>query len=186
MLKMPYIELNISHFSIFRAPLGGLEVAYIDHAPAAFIPSYIASRSLVSQLHSRPNGEDAPHPQEVLDLLSTKVQEEVTLEGAEVGQKTLSAAIDAVNLEKLKREADEEGSLREVARLASLGLPQAGVWLLTAPVTALGLHLRGGEFVAAVKYQLGCPIYQTEGPCPACLRPSDRFGDHAHMMRILG
>ena len=39
--------------------------------------------------------------------------------------------------------------------------------------------MRSGEFTVAVKYRLGCPVYQSAGPCPACLRPSDRFGDHA-------
>ena len=27
---MPYIDFDISHFSIFRAPLGLLEMSYID------------------------------------------------------------------------------------------------------------------------------------------------------------
>ena len=31
----------------------------------------------------------------------------------------------------------------------------------------------------AVKYRLGCQVYDEEGPCPACLQHSDRFGDHA-------
>ena len=31
----------------------------------------------------------------------------------------------------------------------------------------------------AVKYRLGLPVFNTEGPCPACLRPSDTLGDHA-------
>jgi hypothetical protein len=43
----------------------------------------------------------------------------------------------------------------------------------------LGNHLRGPEFVLAVKYRLGIQVYDRDGPCPACLQPSDRFGDHA-------
>ena len=47
------------------------------------------------------------------------------------------------------------------------------------PQPALGLHLRAPEFVPALKYRLGLPIYSAEGPCPACSAPSDRMGDHA-------
>ena len=63
--------------------------------------------------------------------------------------------------------------------LASLTLPHSGDWLNTAPLLALGLHLRPVEFVMAVKYRLGIDLYGRSGPCPACLRPSDRKGDHA-------
>ena len=31
----------------------------------------------------------------------------------------------------------------------------------------------------AVKLRLGCKVYDREGPCPACLKPSDTYGDHA-------
>ena len=30
-----------------------------------------------------------------------------------------------------------------------------------------------------VKYRLGLPVFDTPGPCPACLRMSDIYGDHA-------
>ena len=48
-----------------------------------------------------------------------------------------------------------------------------------APIKTLGLHLRPPEFILAVKYRLGLPIYTSQGPCPACLRLSDVKGDHA-------
>ena len=44
---------------------------------------------------------------------------------------------------------------------------------------ALGLHLRGAEFVPILRYRLGIKIYSSEGPCPACGLPSDQWGDHA-------
>ena len=47
------------------------------------------------------------------------------------------------------------------------------------PMPSLGLHLQPLEFVMAAKYRLGCQVYDEEGPCPACLQHSDRFGDHA-------
>ena len=65
-----------------------------------------------------------------------------------------------------------------MARLASLSLPHTGDWLNCPPIPALGLHLRSAEFVTAVKFRLGLSVYEREGPCPACSRPSDILGDH--------
>ena len=44
---------------------------------------------------------------------------------------------------------------------------------------ALGLHLRGQEFVVAVKCRIGLPIFNSAGKCPACNKDSDKLGDHA-------
>ena len=63
--------------------------------------------------------------------------------------------------------------------MASLGLSHAGDWLHAPPIPSLGLHLRPTEFVLAAKYRLGCPVYNTAAPCPSCLKPSDKLGDHA-------
>ena len=35
------------------------------------------------------------------------------------------------------------------------------------------------EFILSVKYRLGLAVFDRDGPCPACLRFSDRLGDHA-------
>ena len=70
-------------------------------------------------------------------------------------------------------------SVREQARMASLSLPYAGTWLNVIPSPALGLHLRGPEFITALKYRLGADIYRTAGPGPACGAHSNTLGDHA-------
>ena len=62
---------------------------------------------------------------------------------------------------------------RERARLLSVTLDHAGDWLNSPPIKALGLHLRAQEFVLCLKYRLGLPVYDSAGPCPACLRFSD-------------
>ena len=94
-------------------------------------------------------------------------------------QKQMSVKIDLHQQQLLVQQVDQQGGDRERARLASLSLRHAGDWLNTPPLTAPGLHLRAAEFVPAVKYRLGLPVFNTEGPCPACLRPSDTLGDHA-------
>ena len=68
---------------------------------------------------------------------------------------------------------------RDKARLASLGLAHAGDWLNVIPSPILGLHVRPQEFRYFVLYRLGAPVYPPNGPCPACTKPSDMFGDHA-------
>ena len=93
-------------------------------------------------------------------------------------QKMISAKVDQHQLHLLEEEVGED-EVREKARLGSLSLPHSGDWLNCAPLKALGLHLRPAEFVLAAKYRLGLPIFDQEGPCPACLRNSDVFGDHA-------
>ena len=116
-------------------------------------------------------------PASSLADLSAKQGEEVTLESvAGRNQRMMTKQIDQNNLQILKNQLEKQ---RDIARLNSLGLPFAGAWLVSAPVVSLGLHLQPHEFVLALKYRLGMAIYDREGPCPACLRPSDRFGDHA-------
>ena len=71
--------------------------------------------------------------------------------------------------------------MRDIARLASLSIKDshAGDWLTAIPSPSLGLLLKPPEFVAAMRYRLGHPIFSADGPCLACKQPSDRLGDHA-------
>ena len=89
------------------------------------------------------------------------------------------STIDLAHKDLLLSHIEETGDEREIARLSSLCLPQAGAWLNCTPLPALGLHLRGAEFVVACKFRLGLPIYDQPGPCPNCGRESDVLGDHS-------
>ena len=93
-------------------------------------------------------------------------------------QRQMGVKVDLHQKQKLMEMVGEEEE-RERARLLSLSLDHAGDWLNTPPLKALGLHLRPPEFVLALKYRLGLPVFDTAGPCPACLRESDVYGDHA-------
>ena len=42
--------------------------------------------------------------------------------------------------------------MREITRLASLGLPHAGNWLNVVPSPSLGLQMHQSEFIMLVKY----------------------------------
>ena len=149
--------------------MGGLGLRGAEeHGPGLYCSSIISSLAL-SRTVQGIQEEGTTLSQEVLQAVSVSVGEEVTAESLEgLSQKAISLMVDQYSLSKLKAKTEELGVVREVARLASLGLPRAGAWLNSPPIPALGLHLRNTEFTMAVKLRLGCKIYEREGPCPAC------------------
>ena len=69
--------------------------------------------------------------------------------------------------------------MQERARLQSLLAPNAGAWLTTPPISALGLHLEAEEFQSYVKYRLGIPIDDAPRNCPYCKNGViDIYDDH--------
>ena len=100
-----------------------------------------------------------------------------SLEGAI--QREVSLAVDTKDHEDLSILIEESGSIRDEARLGSLGLPSAGSWLNVIPSPALALNLQAAEFVVAAKYRLGVPVYFREGRCMACPVMSGIESDHA-------
>ena len=100
-------------------------------------------------------------------------------------QRQMSVKVDLHQQKKLM-DMVGEGEEREKARLLAVTLDHTGDWLNTPPLKALGLHLRSSEFVLASKYRLGMPVFDSAGPCPACLHHSDVYGDHAMCCRSGG
>ena len=154
-----------------------------DHSSAAYAASVVASRPLTRLLlHAGRYTDQEPRltlPVQLVESLAATLGEEVREEElVGVTQKQLAVKVD-LRQQRLLQEQIGEDEVRERARMASLSLPHAGDWLNTAPLTALGLHLRPAEFVLVAKYRLGMELYSRSGPCPACLRPSDNLGDHA-------
>ena len=72
-------------------------------------------------------------------------------------------------------EADER--LRLI--LPSIRLPGTGDFLNVVPSPALKLRIHKTEFVMALKYRLGLPVFPDESECTFCAKTSDIFGDHA-------
>ena len=152
-----------------------------DHAAGSHVSSLLSSFTLSRKLQGgEDDGTPIALPQPLLDNLSLHTGEEATVEQVwGLTQKMLSFKIDQHNLDMLKEQLEAQGDAREVARLASLGLPYAGAWLTTPPIAALGLHLQPSEFTLVSRYRLGIKVYEQDGPCPACLQFSDSLGDHA-------
>ena len=150
-----------------------------DQAPAAFAASVLSSQTLVQDLVGPREGDRPSLSPQLLTTLSASCGEEVqAADLTGLTQRMISAKVDQHQLHLLQEDVGED-EVREKARLGSLSLPHSGDWLNCPPLKALGLHLRSAEFVLAAKYRLGLPIFDQEGPCPACLRNSDVYGDHA-------
>ena len=150
--------------------MGGLGLrSAVEHAPGAYVASYTSSQPLLKSLLALPEETPSlPLPPTSLNLFSELMGEEATTESLEgCGQKFLSLQVDLAAAARLADVTARLGSLREQARLASLSLPYAGTWLNVVPSPALGLHLRGPEFITAIKYRLGADIFRSAGPCPA-------------------
>ena len=161
----------------------GLRAA-TDHSAAAYATSYLASQPLVRQLLCTPDDqENCPLNPAVVATLATKMGEnnEELTQGSLEGQtqKMVSTKIDLVSKDLLISNIGETGDEREIARLTSLCLPKAGAWLNCSPLPALGLHLRGAEFVVSCKFRLGLAVYHQAGACASCGKESDILGDHS-------
>ena len=89
----------------------------------------------------------------------------------------MSTRVDKNNVQKFLKHTSE--SVRDRARVNSLGLPNSGAWLNVLPSPSFGLHLKAAEFVVCVKYRLGLQIFPYEGMCVACPAVSETSGDHA-------
>ena len=168
--------------------MGGLGLrSAADHGPGAFCSSFLSSEKLVKQLLGTPDDEEPPHlPQDAIDALSVTLEEESTRESLEgLTQKQICFQVDQANQRHLATLTQAAGE-REVARMASLSLPYAGSWLNCVPLPALGLHMRSKEFISAIKFRLGMPVYSQEGECSFCGANNDTMGDHAMVCRIGG
>jgi hypothetical protein len=95
---------------------------------------------------------------------------------SDMTQRSISLEVDF----SLKALSDQDAvTVRDKARIRSLSASHARDWLIVVPLPALGLHWRPREFKFAVAYRLGIPLYLEDGVCPACQRPSNKYGDHS-------
>ena len=162
------------------AAMGGVGLrSAVDHAQVAHAVSLLAAQPLLNGLLGE-DSEETQLPQSLLDKITAKTGEIASVESLSgVSQREASLKVDLLNQSLLLHHLNEEGEVREIARMASLGLPRAGNWLSVVPSPALGLHLRTAEFIPVLKYRLGLPVYSADGLCSACSMPNDRMGDHA-------
>ena len=161
---------------------GGLGLrSATDHGPAAYAISVLSAQELKLQMLGR-NAEDCPPnlTRVVVDRLNETTGREDTIESLKgATQREISLAVDMKNHEELSNLIEDSGSIRDKARLGSLGLHHAGSWLNVVPSPALSLNLQPAEFIVAVKYRLGMSVFPREGRCMACPVMSDVMGDHA-------
>ena len=87
--------------------------------------------------------------------------------------------MDKYTIHILQTEARDRGDLREVVRLAALGLPKAGAFMGAVPNPATSMKLQTQEFVLSMCYRLGLPIYPEGVTCYKWDAYLDMYGDHA-------
>ena len=179
LLGSPLTDIQWAQASLPVA-MGGVGLrSAVDHAQVAHAMSFLAAQPLLDGLLGE-DTEETQLPQPLLDKITAKTGELTSVESLTgLSQKEASLKVNLLNKSLLLQHFDEEGEVREIARMASLGLPRAGNWLSVVPSPALGLHLRTAEFIPVLKYRLGLPVYSNAGLCSACSLPSDRMGDHA-------
>ena len=96
-----------------------------EHGPILYSSSIMSSLKLSRTLQGIED-KDTPLSQEVLQAVSACVGKEVTVESLEgLPQKALSLMVHQNSFSLLEAKVEEQGVVREVARLASLGLPRA-------------------------------------------------------------
>ena len=167
--------------------MGGVGLrAAEDHASAAHAISLLSSLPLRKQILKMTLTEEEEAAftlsPPILADLSSAMGDNVSTETMKcLNQKYASLQVDLNNSRLLSEQFAREGNVRETARLASVSQAKShcGDWLNVTPSPGLGLLLRPPEFVAALRYRLGHPIFTRDGPCPACGQFSDCLGDHA-------
>ena len=159
--------------------MGGLGLRRAEvHGPGSYLASVGSTAELVEEIRC----EEEPSEHKVdksLEALNCQLGDPLTKEGVRVmTQRQISGLVDTEAASRLKQATSE---VRDKARLNCLAREGAGDWLTAIPSKVLGLHLRRREFITAVKYRLGAPIFQEEGECPVprCKAVNDVFGDHA-------
>ena len=166
---------------------GGLGLRLADtHGAAAFLSSFGASQLLVQEMRWRQQDFNGTNVDSALEELNTLLGDHLTQgEVTVMTQRKLSALVDE---ESHSRLLQATAVPRELARLNCVSREGAGDWLNALPSKTLGLHLRRTEFITAIRYRLGLPVFRVQGECPmpACHVTNDIMGDHAISCAIGG
>ena len=166
--------------------LGGLGLRRAaKHGAAAYLASVGDAALLVQDIRGQ-RGTEGLDGERALASLNLQLGQVLSLEEAcSLRQKALSGLIDCEAASRLKEAA---AGTRDKARLNCVSRAGAGDWLSALPSKALGLHLRRVEFILALRYRLGLPVFLQEGECPMprCRGFGDKHGDHAISCAIGG
>ena len=156
--------------------MGGLGLRKAStHSPASYLTSVAQTFDLTSSILAPMSY--APAVDEALALLNSVVDEPLVFEEIKkLPKKQITHSIDS-RVKSLVLAGTP--SIPDKARLSGVFKPHSGDWLNVVPSPALGLALHPQEFRTAALYRLGAAIFEQDNPCPACGRPSDRFGHHA-------
>ena len=105
--------------------------AAMDHAPVAYATSLLSAQPLIEDMLGKNEqgneGDPFTLPQHLLDSISARMGEDTITESmVGVSQKMASLKVDLNNKSLLSNFFNGEGVVRDIARMASLGLPHSG------------------------------------------------------------
>ena len=176
-LGTPLTSLQWQQASLPVASGGlGLRLAD-DHGAAAFISSFGATQFLVQEMRWRQEDFNGTNVDSALEELNNLLGDHLTLgEVTVMIQRKLSILVDEESYSRLLQASTVP---RELARLNCVSREGAGDWLNALPSKTLGLHLRRTEFITAIRYRLGLPVFRVQGECPmpGCHVVNDIMGD---------
>ena len=156
--------------------MGGLGLRKASvHSPASYLTSVAHSLTLTSSILSPISY--SPTVDEALVLLNSVIDDTLDFEELKkLPKKQITHSVDS-RIKSLVI-ADATSTI-DKARLSGVFKKHSGDWLNAHPSPTFGLAMHPQEFRSAALYRLGAPIFEQDNPCPACGRPSDRFGHHA-------
>jgi len=164
--------LNIAQLRVSQGGLGLRSTT--DHSTAA----YLAARSSAVKMSKAMNPSITwLNPEEEITAFNNLVTTDDQIQDIDnpIKQFILSNKIDKQKFLHINNNCD----MRTKALLNSTSGKWAGAWVMTPPITALGLGLSPQEWAIAAAYRLGLPINKEKEWCSQCAGKMDSFGDHA-------
>ena len=160
----------------------GLRLAAL-HSSASYVSSVAQSFQLVAEILS-PLSYTPTHLDDAMESLNSVVDDPLSFQDLKsIPKKQVTHAIDS----KLKLLVLESATcVNDRVRLLGVAKRRASDFLNVVPSPGLGLSAHPREFRCAALYRLGAPIFEKDAPCPACKRPSDRYGHHAIACAVNG
>ena len=162
---------------------GGLGIRDpVAHAPCAYLASLASTRELCMALDAAFDPDDhagGSGRAQAEARLRASVMEAASFsrgDASPLSQKELSSLVDAAKRQLLLQ--GQQGDVFFRTHVALCSVPGAGAWL-TAPPANDGREMDPPLFRVALRRRLRAPVYDTDGHCPSCGQPLDRWGDHA-------
>jgi len=168
--NLPALSLNIAQLKIKHGELGLRSTK--DHQLAAYLSATSVAKAHISIMVANPTPlVNDSHFTAFNSLVSP--EHHIFKLDSPTKQFSLSSLIEDI---KVFAKCPD---VRFKALLNSTSAKWANSWILTPPISALGLCLTPQEWSFIVAYRLNIPIFKPNSTCPKCAASMDIYGNHA-------